>query len=139
MSAARPERYGNGGSGSCYCGGVRYRITGPMRNVVACHCTQCRKQSGHFFAATDCADEDFVLEASDTLKWYAASDEAKRGFCGTCGSALFWKRNGSDKISILAGTLDDEGGVKLERHIFCEDKGDYYEINDGLPAFAQAD
>ena len=136
---ARPERSGSGGAGSCNCGGVRYRVNGPMREVVACHCSQCRKQSGHFYAATDCADADFEMVSDATLKWYAASDAAKRGFCGECGSALFWKRNNSDKISIMAGTLDDEGGVKLDRHIFCADKGSYYDIEDGKPQFDQGD
>ncbi|MFD0917527.1 GFA family protein [Pseudahrensia aquimaris] len=110
-----------------------------MRPVVACHCQQCRKQSGHFFAATSCSSDDLELITDETLKWYEASDFAKRGFCGVCGSALFWRRDGGTETSILAGTLDDTGGVKLERHIFCADKGDYYEIVDGLDQFPQAD
>ena len=127
-------------TGSCNCGGVSYSVSGQLREVVACHCGQCRKQSGHFFAATNAADADLQITDSGSLKWYPASDIAKRGFCGECGSALFWKRNGSDVTSILAGTMDgNAGGIKLDRHIFVEDKGDYYEINDGLPQHLQAD
>ena len=125
--------------GSCLCGGVKYTVDGPLRPVSACHCKQCRKQSGHFYAATNAADADMTIEDSGTLKWYAASDIAKRGFCGTCGSGLFWKPNGGEYTSILAGSLDEDDGVKLDRHIFCADKGDYYEINDGLPQFPQGD
>jgi len=136
---ARGERSGEGGHGSCLCGSVKYRVDGPLREVVACHCQQCRKQSGHFYAATDCADEHLTIEDGGTLRWYSASDFAKRGFCGKCGSALFWRRNDGSETSILAGTLDDDGGIKLTTHIFCADKGDYYEINDGLPQFAQGD
>ena len=126
-------------TGSCNCGGVAYRVNGPLDRVVACHCTQCRKQSGHFYAATNAADVDLLIEDSGTLTWYAASDMAKRGFCGTCGSALFWKANDSDTTSILAGSLDDDAGLKLAVHIFCADKGTYYEISDGLPQFPQGD
>ncbi|MCG6858134.1 MAG: GFA family protein, partial [Salaquimonas sp.] len=43
--------------GSCLCGAISFAVTGPMRPVVACHCNQCRKQSGHFFAATDAPDD----------------------------------------------------------------------------------
>ena len=136
---ARGERTGNGGSGSCLCGNVKYTINGPLREVVACHCQQCRKQSGHFFAATDCADEDLTIHDGGNLQWYAASSEAKRGFCGKCGSILFWRRNDASQTSILAGSLDNEGDIKLTKHIFCSDKGDYYEINDGLPQFEQGD
>ncbi len=126
-------------SGSCNCGGVKYTVDGPLRPVIACHCSQCRKQTGHFYAATNAADADMTIEDSGTLKWYAASDVAKRGFCGTCGSALFWKPNGGEYTSILAGSLDEDGGIKLDRHIFCADKGDYYDLNDGLPQFPQGD
>ncbi|MEL7273148.1 MAG: GFA family protein [Pseudomonadota bacterium] len=127
-------------TGGCNCGGVQFSITGPLRSVVACHCGQCRKQTGLYYAATDVADDQLTFESDSTLKWYAASDEAKRGFCGACGSALFWKANGSEKTSILVGSLDgDAGGIKLERHIFTADKGAFYELNDGLPCYAQGD
>jgi hypothetical protein len=126
-------------TGSCNCGGVKYTVTGTMREVVACHCGQCRKQSGHFYAATNVANDDLELDESDTLQWYGASDIAKRGFCGNCGSALFWKPNGGDHTSILAGTLDGAAGsIKLDRHIFVADKGSYYDLDDGLPQHPQA-
>lgn len=126
-------------TGSCNCGGVKYSVDGPLRPVSACHCGQCRKQSGHFYAATNAADADMTIEDSGTLKWYAASDIAKRGFCGECGSALFWKPNDGDYTSILAGTLDGDPGIKIDRHIFVADKGAYYDITDDLPQFEQSD
>ena len=52
-------------TGSCLCGGVRYQVTGPVHDVTACHCTQCRKQSGHFWASSWAADEDFELLSED--------------------------------------------------------------------------
>ncbi|NKB52130.1 MAG: GFA family protein [Rhizobiaceae bacterium] len=126
-------------SGSCNCGGVTYTVRGQLREVIACHCGQCRKQSGHFYAATSASNMDLHIEDSGSLKWYAASEDAKRGFCSECGSALFWKRNGGEHTSILAGSLNgDAGGIKLDRHIFVADKGDYYDLNDGLPQFKQA-
>jgi hypothetical protein len=118
--------------GSCLCGVVSYQVDGPLRDVTACHCSQCRKQSGHFYAATAAADEDLTIKGEDQITWYDASSHARRGFCKTCGSALFWKFNGSDTTSILAGSLDDDGGIKLVEHIFLKDKGDYYEIGDDL-------
>jgi hypothetical protein len=118
--------------GSCLCGGVAFTVTGPLRPVVACHCTQCRKQSGHYGAFTACADADLLFTAQDTLAWYSASASAKRGFCKTCGSLLFWKGDGRDYTAIAAGSLDGKTGLTLEGHIFCADKGDYYEICDGI-------
>ena len=128
-----------GGRGSCLCGAVRYRVDGPLRNVVACHCTQCRKQSGHHYAATDALDDDLTIEGADNLTWYAASDEARRGFCATCGSALFWKSETLNRTSIMAGSLDEHPGLKMEAHIYCADKGDYYEIPADAPHYGQSD
>jgi hypothetical protein len=120
-------------SGSCLCGSVRFTVVGPLRGVIACHCKQCRKQSGHFYAATNCPDDSLTVEGSGHLKWYQSSEGAKRGFCGNCGSALFWKDETSNSTSILAGAFDKPSGLKMERHIFCQSKGDYYDITDGLP------
>lgn len=117
-------------TGSCLCGAVRYRVTGPMRPVVACHCTQCRKTSGHHVAATSAARE--AVEVSGEVAWYRSSEVARRGFCPVCGSNLFWDGPGVN-LSIMAGTLDGATGLTLVGHIYCADKGDYYEIADGLP------
>ena len=74
-------------TGGCLCGGVRYRVTGPLRPVVTCHCRQCRRTSGHFAAFTACAAGDLVLDSDRTLRWYRSSPEAERGFCGECGAS----------------------------------------------------
>ena len=128
-----------GGRGSCLCGAVRYVVDGPLRNVVACHCTQCRKQSGHHYAASDALDADLTIEGGENLTWYAASDEAKRGFCSICGSALFWKDTSKVRTSIMAGSLDEHPGLTMEAHIFCADKGSYYEVPDDAPSYPQGD
>jgi len=113
--------------GSCNCGGVKWKASGELRPIVACHCSQCQKQSGFYFAAT--ASEDPDLEIIETsLSWYQSSDKAKRGFCGTCGSAMFWKHDDDSFTSILAGTIDSQHDLKISKHIYVEDKASYYEI-----------
>ena len=119
--------------GSCLCGAVRYVAEGPLEDVVACHCTQCRKQTGHYFATTNVADDKLSITGSESLTWYSASADARRGFCGICGSTLFWKHRDDPFTSVLAGSLDGKTGLRMKKHIFCADKGDYYEITDGLP------
>ena len=126
-----------GGSGGCLCGGVRYRVTGPLIDVSACHCSQCRKTTGHFFASTTCSLEALKFDNEETLSWYESSAGAHRGFCSRCGSSLFWRLAKEDKIDILAGTLDAPTGLKMADHIFTANKGDYYEIAGGLPQYPQ--
>ncbi len=121
--------------GGCLCGAVRFRAQGALREVIACHCTQCRRQTGHYLASTNVADDQLTVTGEDKLRWYHASDFARRGFCGECGSVLFWKANSERHISICAGSFDQPTGLRLASHIFCADKGDYYEITDGLPQY----
>lgn len=125
-------------TGSCLCGAVTFRTSGPLRGIIYCHCSQCRKQSGHFYAVTNVSDGCIEVAGADNLKWYAASKEARRGFCANCGSALFWKHNKLDYVSVMAGAFNQPTGLAGACHIFVEDKGDYYEIDDNLPQFPRS-
>jgi hypothetical protein len=125
-------------TGTCLCGTVRFRTRGALRGVIYCHCSQCRRQTGHFVAATNVADERIDIEGGEAITWYAASDEARRGFCGRCGSLLFWKHSDLDSVSVMAGAFDTPTGLSAECHIFVADKGDYYTIDDGLPQHARS-
>lgn len=120
-------------TGGCLCGAVRYEVTGPLRAVVACHCEQCRRASGHFVAATATRHAHFRLVKPDGLSWYRSSAEARRGFCRNCGSSLFWEPDDRRHISIMAGTLDRPTGLAMAGHLFAEAADDYYRITDGLP------
>jgi len=121
-------------TGSCLCGQVTYQTDSVLRPIVACHCTQCRKTSGHHVAATSALKKE--MNITGTVTWYQSSPTARRGFCATCGSNLFWDSADSDRISIFAGTLDHTAGLKLAGHIFVDDKADYVELTDGLPQAA---
>ena len=120
-------------TGGCLCGAVRYRVRGRLRDVVACHCGQCRRQHGNFAVYTNAALESVEIQEQGELAWYAASAEARRGFCRSCGSPLFWQRVGAATVSIDAGSLDQPSGLRLVRHIYVADKADFYDIADGLP------
>ncbi len=123
--------------GSCLCGGITYEISGEMADVTTCHCTQCRKQTGHHYAASRFHNDALKLDdAQGLLKWYRASDNARRGFCSNCGSALFWQGEGKDYSSVMVGTIDGATGLKLGKQIFTADKGDYYELDHNVPAFS---
>lgn len=130
---------GQATQGSCLCGGVRYEVDHFERGVVACHCTQCRKTSGHHVAATKALNKNIRFLSDSTLKWFKSSDFAERGFCGECGSNLFWRRIGDDATSIMAGALEGATGLRMQSHIYVEDIGDYYRPTDGTPTYSQSD
>lgn len=119
--------------GGCLCGTVRYRVDGPMREIIACHCKQCQRWSGHIVAATACRRDQLQFERAETLRWFASSESAERGFCARCGSSLFWRERDSNAVSVMAGALDTPTCLRLTKHIFVADKADYFELMDGLP------
>ena len=125
--------------GSCECRDVTFEVTGQLRPVIACHCDQCRKSSGHFWASTYAPSENINITSGRALSWFQSTDVVRKGFCRTCGSSLFWKLDGRNGLSISGGAFDDAIPAKLEKHIFVSEKGCYYEITDGLPQADQFD
>ena len=67
--------------GACLCRAVVFRVAAPVRPVVACHCTQCRKASGHYWAAAAVPTGGLRLIQDDGLAWFRSSATARRGFC----------------------------------------------------------
>ena len=125
-------------TGGCLCGAVRFSASGRLRGVIFCHCSQCRRQSGHFYAATSVPDVALAIEGGDNVTWFRASAKARRGFCRVCGSALFWKHDERAETSLLAGAFDRSDELVGEAHIFVGDKGGYYTIDDGLPCYEKS-
>jgi hypothetical protein len=113
--------------GGCLCGGVRYEVTGPLRDVVVCHCSRCLRSHGHAAAYSACARDDLALVSDGTLRWYEADGRA-RGFCCECGASLFWSAPERAAISIAAGTLEQPTGLRTVAHIHTDGQADYYEI-----------
>jgi hypothetical protein len=122
--------------GSCLCGAVRLEIEGAFEHQPeACHCTQCRKQTSHVFAGVNVRRKALTVHGSDKVTWYRSSERVQRGFCSLCGSALFWNPTIEDYewTSVAMGALERPTGLRLKKHTFVGDKGDYYEITDGVP------
>jgi hypothetical protein len=122
-------------TGGCLCGAVKFKVDAPLREVIACHCGQCRKTTGNFLAATNAPAASVTFIEQSGLTWFKSSNYAERGFCKSCGSNLFWRESGSDMISITAGSLDGKTGLHIKEHIYVADKPDWYEITDGKPQF----
>jgi hypothetical protein len=122
--------------GSCLCGAVTYEVRGDLRSIIACHCTQCRKATGHYAAATQTLQENVRIDGN-TLRWFRSSEQAERGFCSTCGGNLFWRRLQNPHISIWAGTIDGPTGLRMESQLYADSAGDYYEVPD-LPRWEQS-
>jgi len=122
--------------GSCLCKAVNFQVEGELPGASACHCTMCRKLTGHFEAGVDVDRSKVKINGSENVSWYQSSEKARRGFCKTCGSVLFFDPTHANWIGLSMGAFDGPTNTKLERHIFVGDKGDYYEINDNARQYA---
>jgi hypothetical protein len=120
-------------TGSCLCGRVRVCVSGELHAPDACHCVQCRKQSGHYFASTNVRRTMLVVTGQESITWYQSSEKIRRGFCASCGSFLFWDPADKDWTAIAMGLFDSPTDARLEKHIFVSEKGDYYDITDDVP------
>lgn len=119
--------------GSCLCGAVRFEVAGDLPAPDACHCVQCRKSSGHYLVSSDVPRSAVTIHGEERIVWYRSSDKVRRGFCGTCGATLFFDPLYRDWIGISLGAIDGATETRLAIHIFVAEKGDYYDIADGLP------
>lgn len=123
--------------GSCECQSVKFEVSGELSDITACHCYECRKSSGNYWAYTEVMPDQINFLEKDDLGWYDSTDLAIRGFCKNCGSTLFWRLKGREEWHISASSFDDPIPVKLTNHIFVTERGSFYEITDGLPQAAR--
>lgn len=117
-------------TGGCLCGAVRFELAPPVRDVLICHCSLCRRTGTLAGAYTAVPREALRVTSDATLTWYVDVNGRRRGFCGTCGSALFWSAEDRDTISVSAGALDGPTGLVTERHIFVADAADWESVPD---------
>lgn len=124
--------------GGCLCGKIRFRITGNIRNIVYCHCSQCRKAQGSAFATNGIvATDDFTfLSGESELTGYEATPGQTKYFCKHCGSPVLSRNNASpQQVRIRLGTIESAISERPAAHIFVSSKADWDEICDALPQY----
>jgi hypothetical protein len=123
------------------CGAVQFEVDGALPAPDACHCTVCRKWTGHYYAGTDVLRSALTISGAENVKWFQSSPKIRRGFCGTCGSSLFFDpidRATHKWIGLSMGAFESPTNTELAVHIFVANKGDYYDIGDDVPQHEQA-
>ena len=126
--------------GGCLCGKVRFNITGKIRNIVYCHCSQCRKVQGSAFATNGIvAAEDFHFESGESdLTSYRSSADQEKLFCKHCGSPIISKRNSAPaEVRIRLGTIESEISERPQAHIFVTSKACWEDICGELPQYEE--
>lgn len=126
--------------GGCNCGAVRYRLDAKPLAVIACHCSNCRRQSGSAFSV-NLVTKAKALVIEGELGIYEDKDTQsgvplRREFCVRCGSQIrSVPTNGTSLIVIKAGSVDDAGLFAPMMHIWTDSKLSWVEIPKGMPSF----
>jgi hypothetical protein len=124
--------------GGCLCGVVRFEIAGPIRNIVYCHCSRCRKAQGSAFATNGIvAAGDFnITQGADALTVYESMPKKTKAFCQHCGSPI-WSKNAADpdNVRVRIGTIESPIAERSMAHIFATSKADWEDICDDLPQY----
>lgn len=115
--------------GACHCGAIEVEVPDDAFGVVACHCGDCQKLHGNFFAmlAVDRASLA-IVDARQNLRVYESSPKAKRTFCGACGSRIAKDPNGSPKVLVSIGLFDRTTPRRVEKNVYVESKPDWYDV-----------
>jgi hypothetical protein len=133
-------------SGGCLCGAIRFEVARFVGPFELCHCSRCRRAFGSAFAA-------LIGVKAEDVSWISGRDEIQRyeapvrkhppgfrtAFCGQCGSPMPVFEADDDWFEIAAGILDDDPGLRPDRHIFVECGSAWYEILDDLPQLTKGD
>ena len=114
---------------------MTYTVDGPLRDVWFCYCEDCRRMTGHHMAASQAETTDVAFTSDTGLKWFSRQPGVSYGFCGTCGSTMFWRADDKeDRLSICAGTLDHPTGLTTIGVLFRTEAADYITAHPDVPS-----
>jgi hypothetical protein len=128
--------------GGCQCGAVRYRISGDPISLVACHCTECQRQSGSAFGMSLVVRKtDFAL--SGNVKVFRRIAESGKAvdcaFCPECGTRVYHEpeRMNGMAVNVRAGTLDDTSALAPVAHAWTKSKQPWFAVPEGVTEFEE--
>ena len=122
--------------GACLCGAVRFSAQLPSKWVAHCHCSRCRRAHGAAFV-TWAGFEASAVEISDpgeSIHWCVAKEGGTRGFCGRCGSPMFFKSNRwQGELHVARALFLEPLDREPMAHVFYETHVDWITLGDSLP------
>lgn len=125
-------------TGGCLCGAIRFEILGPIRNVIHCHCSMCRKAQGGAFATNGIvrATDFRLLSGAENLNGYEATPGEVRHFCRICGSPVMSRSDERpDQIRLRLGSIESDIEERPGAHVFVSSKANWDVICDSLPQY----
>ena len=129
-------------TGGCLCGAVRYQCSHDVRNIIVCHCQDCRKASGSAAAYNSRVPAESITFTQGQPSTYAVTADSghklTRFFCSNCGSQLFSQREHLPQFyAMKVGSLDDPSALQVSRHIWTSSAMPWVPLNQDVPHDAE--
>lgn len=122
--------------GSCLCGAVQFQATLPSKWVAHCHCSRCQRAHGAAFVTWIGFDHSSVQidDPESCLRWHVAAEGGHRGFCGRCGSPMFFKaERWPGELHLARALFTDPVDREPQAHVFYETHVEWATLGDALP------
>jgi hypothetical protein len=119
--------------GGCYCGRIRYEVTGAPFHETNCHCSICRRTTGAPFVAWfSVRPSEFRLVSGEPTH-FRSSTKGTRSFCAHCGTQLTFRGDDwPDEVDVTTCSLDHPEQVPPCDHTRTSSKLRWIHLSDGL-------
>lgn len=124
--------------GHCLCGAVTLAARITSDGIMACYCQQCQRWTGGG-PLINVRAADVALSGEDAITHVRNSEWGERGFCGTCGSTLYWRMQDGEISSLAIGLFDDQSGWTMKEEIFTDRRPDWLPHFDGASQSTEAE
>ncbi len=128
--------------GACLCGAVSFALRFPSKWVAHCHCTRCQRAHGAAFVTwvgMDAASVE-IADPGAALRWFSPAGDADRGFCGICGSSMFFQsRRWPGELHVARALIADRVDREPQGHAYFDTHVSWVRVDDQLPATPDPD
>lgn len=115
-------------TGGCFCGAVKFVVSGEPINVRACHCQDCQRLTGSAFFVRALFLKDAITVTGEVTEFHSSNDLIRK-FCPRCGSQIFAERHSRpDSIAVALGSFDSLNGIAPSEHVWVSDKQNWVSI-----------
>jgi hypothetical protein len=117
--------------GSCFCGAVKFTVTGTPAAMGYCHCESCRHWSaGPVNAFTLWNPEALqITGGADNIGTYSKTPNSVRKWCKTCGGHLFTDHPAMNLVDVYAAMLPE---LRFEPGVHVHYQESVLPIRDGV-------
>ncbi len=123
--------------GHCLCRAINFEFSGEPKWTLHCHCESCRRAASSPVVTWISVPRVSFQFTSGSPRYFRSSAQAKRAFCGDCGSPLTYENDQlPDEVHLYAASLADPHNVVVSRHVFVEEQLDWFDVHDDLPRYA---